>query len=120
MSSAALAELTERNNRMEKRERMARVMGQVTEEKTIGFASALVSSTLAGYVDGKFDMKDGVDGNGVTVFGIPAMPLAAGVLAAGGLYLGGKVGNALAYSGLGVACGWAYGRSENAGKNSAG
>lgn len=120
MSSAALAELAERNNRMEKRERVKAMTERFNGEKTTGFTTALVASTLAGYIDGKFDLKDGVDGNGVTVFGVPAMPLAAGVLVGGGLYWGGKIGNALAYSGLGVACGFAYGRSENAGKNSAG
>ena len=116
-SPNAIRELVARNDKMERQRKLDRVMGEVTEEKLIGFGVATVSSVVAGYLDGRFDLANKSDaGDGITVVGLPVMPMAAGALMATGLMVGGKVGAQLGFAGLGVICGYGYGRGNVAGE----
>jgi len=109
-SMAAIKQLSERANRLEVKDKKKRAEEKLTMDKTIGFGAAFVTSAIAGYVDGRFDVSgnDTVKGDGTRVFGVPVVPVAAGIIAIGGMAVGGKVGSAMAYSGLGAACGWSY------------
>lgn len=114
----AIKQLTERAGRLELRNKQRIVDEKVTTDKLVGFGSAFLTSVLAGYVDGRFDVsgKDTVSGDGTRVFGIPVVPVAAGLIAVGGLAVGGRVGSAMAYSALGAACGWSYSAAANKGR----
>lgn len=119
MATTAIKQLVERAQRMENTIKKRRIEETITMEKVVGFGTAGVTSVLAGYVDGRFDLSDGEAGDGTKLMGIPVMPVAAGLLAVGGLAVGGKVGSALAFSGLGAGCGWAYKMASNAGAKGA-
>lgn len=116
-SPNAIRELVARNDKMERQRKLDRMMGEVTEEKLIGFGVAAVSSVVAGYLDGRFDLaRNSEPGDGITVAGFPVMPIASGTLMAAGLMVGGKIGAQLGFSGLGVLCGYGYGRGAAAGE----
>lgn len=118
-SMTAIQQLQDKAMRLENQSKRRRLEEQLTMEKVIGFSAAGATSVLAGYVDGRFDLSDDVEGDGTKVMGIPVMPVAAGLLAFGGLAVGGKVGSALSFSGLGVGCGWAYKSAATAGLKAA-
>lgn len=120
-SMTAIKQLTERANRLEVKDKKKRAEERATMDKVVGFGSAFVTSVLAGYVDGRFDVSgnDDVSGDGTKVFGIPVVPVASGLIAVGGIAIGGKVGTAMAYSALGAACGWSYSAAANRGREGA-
>lgn len=115
----AIKQLTERAQKLETRDKKRAVEERVTTDKLIGFGSAFFTSVLAGYVDGRFDVSgnDAVSGDGTRVFGVPVVPVAAGLIAVGGLAVGGRVGSAMAYSALGAACGWSYSAAASKGRD---
>lgn len=108
MASTAIKQLEERALRSEKREKTRRATEKLSMEKGVGFGAAFVSSAIAGYIDGRFDLSDEVAGDGTRVFGIPIVPITGAVIAVGGMAMGGKAGSLMAYSGLGIGSGWAY------------
>lgn len=107
-SMAAIQQLQDRAIKLEAKNKRRAMEERLTMEKVVGFGAAGISSVLAGYVDGKFDLADGEAGDGTKLLGIPVMPIVSGITSLGGLWLGGSIGSALAYSGLGIGCGWAY------------
>lgn len=108
MATTALNALKERTQRLEMSRKRARAEAKQTERQIIGALSAVGAAGAAGYVDGRLDMSDEVAGNGVTVLGVPVMPLAGVAVAVGGIAVGGGIGSALMHAGLGVGCGWTY------------
>lgn len=119
MATTAIKQLVERAQRMENSIKKRKLEETITMEKVIGFGTAGVSSVLGGYLDGRFDLSDDTEGDGTKVFGIPVMPVAAGVLALGGLAVGGKAGSAMTFAAMGVGCGWSYKAASVAGLNAA-
>ena len=104
----AIQQLEKRALSLEAKDKKKRAEEKATMEKVVGFSAAFVSSAVAGYVDGRLDLTDDTTGDGTRVFGIPVVPVAGALVAAGGMAMGGSVGSAMAYSGLGIGCGWAY------------
>lgn len=118
-SMSAIKQLTERAVRLENKEKNRAISAKIEAEKTVGFASAAATSAIAGYIDGKFDLSgDGGAGDGLQLFGIPVMPIAGVVVAITGVAVGGKTGSAIAYGGLGISCGWLYGKGFREGSGS--
>lgn len=107
-SMAAIQQLQDRAIKLEAKAKRQRLEEKLTMEKVIGFGTAGITSVLAGYVDGRFDLSDDVEGDGTKLLGIPVMPVAAAITTLGGLWIGGPVGSAVAYGGLGIGCGWGY------------
>jgi hypothetical protein len=118
-SNRAIEVLTQRAQALEQRVKRTKLEDQLTTEKVVGWASAGTASVLAGYIDGRLDLSDSVAGDGTKVMGIPVMPVAAGLLCFGGLAVGGKVGSAISFAGLGVGCGWGFGAARNEGMKAA-
>ena len=110
ITMAGVKQLTERANRLEVKQKKDRLSQKATMDQIVGFSSAFVTAAVAGYVDGKYDVSgnDKVSGDGTKVFGVPVVPIAAGLMAVGGIAIGGSIGSAMAYGGLGASCGWSY------------
>jgi len=110
MSATAIKQLTERNMQLEQQRKnnLARVRAE--GERFTGLVIAGVSSGVAGYVDGRFDITKSDDkaGDGFRVMGAPVMPVLGLVTGAVGVWMGGKVGNGLVFAGLGIGCGATY------------
>lgn len=109
---AAIQQLSDRATSLESRNKRRLANDKLSADRLYGFGTAFVTSALAGYLDGRFDLTDEEIGDGTNVLGIPVMPVAAGLLAVGGMAIGGKVGSMMAYGGLGTGCGWAYSRAS--------
>lgn len=108
MSLRAIQQLEKRALQLESRQKREKLKERLTMEKVVGFTTAVVASGVGGYLEGRFDLSDGVQGDGVRLFGVPAVPVGAAVLAGAGLAVGGQVGSAMGYAGLGIGCGWSY------------
>jgi hypothetical protein len=109
MAVNALAALKERTMRMEASKKRARARDRASKDMIIGSVSAVAAATLAGFVDGKLDLlNDEKEGDGVTVMGLPVMPLGATAITLGGLAMGGRAGSIAVYAGVGISSGWAY------------
>ncbi len=117
MSTAAVNRLVEKNERLEKKAQKERVESRATEQKVVGMLTAVASAGVAGYIDGRYDIagKDQTAGDGLRVMGAPVVPITGLAVGAFGVWVGGDMGNALLFSGLGMACGSVYGAAETKG-----
>lgn len=106
MASASISKLADKVLRSEERDKRVRLRDKLTKEKLVGSGTAIVVSALGGYLDGKFDIlgTDTTAGDGMHVFGIPVMPVAALAALAGGLMFSGPLSTQLSYGGLGLLC----------------
>ena len=120
-TNGSIRALTQRAERLESARRRERMAAKVMTDKLVGNLAAGTSAAVAGYLDGRFDVTrfDDEPGDGLQVLGLPAMLVLAVGSYAGGMYVGGKVGAAMQNSGVGVACGLAYGRMLRAGQEAA-
>lgn len=117
-SMTAIKQLTERAVRLENRQKSAAIASKIEAEKTVGFVTAAATSAVAGYIDGKFDLSgDGGSGDGLQIFGVPVVPVAGTIVAIAGIAVGGKMGSAISYGGLGMSCGWLYGKGFREGQS---
>jgi hypothetical protein len=117
MSSAAIKQLTERNAQLESQRKNSLARARQEGEKFTGLAIAAASATVAGYVDGRFDLtkKDTVEGDGVRIFGAPVVPVVGLAVGVAGVWMGGKTGTALIFSALGIGCGSLYDKGRQKG-----
>jgi hypothetical protein len=118
-SIVAARELAERADRLEKRNFKEKMTNAAKAERAIAGATVLLSAPVLGYLDGRFDEKDGVTGDGSNVFGMPVVPILGVAVAVGGAFVPGFGGTVVMNVGLSAIAGSFYSRARQKGLEAA-
>lgn len=118
-SIVAARELAERADKLERRNWKRNIQSQAMMERAVAGVTVVVASPIVGYLDGRFDEKDGITGDGSKVFGIPVVPILGVAVAVGGAFVSGMAGTVVMNTGLAAVSGSIYAAAQRKGQEAA-